>query len=57
MLFPDARVNRWGDKSAFGSLMDVYDVAPTPAAAPSAEIERNDVVDLTGKMDKDGVLH
>lgn len=56
-LFPDARVNRWEDKGAFGSLMDVYDVAPTPAAIPSAEISRNDVLDLTGKMDKDGVLH
>jgi hypothetical protein len=57
MLFPDARVNRWEDKGAYGSLMDVYDVAPTPAAIPSAEISRNDVVNLTGKMDKDGVLH
>ncbi len=57
IFYSDARVNRWEDKGTFGSLMDRYDVVPTPAAPQSAEIARGDVVDLTGKMDKDGTLH
>ena len=32
VFYTDARVNRWEDKGAFGSLMDVYDVVPTPGA-------------------------
>jgi hypothetical protein len=57
IFYSEARVNRWEDKGAFGSLMDVYDVVPTPAAPTAAEIARGDVIDLTGKMDKDGTLH
>ncbi len=54
-LFGDARVNRWEDKGAFGSLMDVYEVVPTPDASKDAIV--GDVIDLTGKMDADGTLH
>jgi hypothetical protein len=54
-LFSDARVNRWEDKGTFGSLMNVYEVAPTPNAPKDVLI--SDVVDLTGKMDADGMLH
>jgi hypothetical protein len=57
ILYSSARVNRWEDKGAFGSLMDVYDVVPTPAAPATAAIARGDIVDLTSKMDKDGTLH
>jgi hypothetical protein len=57
IFYSDARVNRWEDKGAFGSLMDVYDVVPTPGAPTAAEIAYGDVIDLTGKMDKDGTLH
>jgi len=57
IFYSSARVNRWEDKGAFGSLMDVYDVVATPAAPASAEIALSDVVDLTGKMDQDGTLH
>jgi alpha-L-rhamnosidase len=57
IFYSDARVNRWEDKGAFGSLMDVYEVVPTPAAPAAAEISRADIVNLTGKMDKDGTLH
>ena len=57
IFYSDARVNRWEDKGAFGSLMDVYDVVPTPAAPNAAEISLSDIVDLTGKMDQDGTLH
>jgi len=56
ILYSDARVRRWEDKGAFGSLMDVYDVVPTPTAPPSAEISSNDVVDLTSRMRPDGTL-
>jgi len=56
IVYSDARVNRWEDKGAFGSLMDVYDVVPTPGAPRTAEIEHGDVVDVTSKMDKDGTL-
>src|SRR5215469_6659774 len=56
IFFSDARVNRWEDKGAFGSLMDVYDVVPTPQAPPSAEIGRDDVIDVTSKMRPDGSL-
>jgi hypothetical protein len=57
IFYTDARVNRWEDKGAFGSLMDVYDVVPTPVAPGGAEISRKDMVDVTGKMEKDGTLH
>jgi len=57
IFYSDARVNRWEDKGAFGSLMDVYDVVPTPDAPSAAEIARGDIVDITDKMDKDGTLH
>ena len=57
IFYSDARVNRWEDKGAFGSLMDVYDVVPTPGAPSAAEISRGDIVNITDKMDKDGNLH
>jgi hypothetical protein len=57
IFYSSARVNRWEDKGAFGSLMDVYEVVPTPAAPAVAEITRADVIDLSARMDKDGTLH
>ena len=56
ILYSDARVSRWEDKGAFGSLMDVYDVVPTPSAPSSAEISPDDVIDLTSHMRPDGTL-
>lgn len=56
VLYSDARVNRWEDKGTFGSLMDRYDVVPTPRAPADAKIALDGVVDLTSKFDKDGVL-
>ena len=56
IFYTDARVSRWEDKGAFGSLMDVYDVVPTPPAPPSAKISPNDVLDLTSRMRLDGTL-
>jgi hypothetical protein len=57
VFYSDARVNRWEDKGAFGSLMDVYVGVPTPTAPTAAEIASGDVIDLTSKMDADGTLH
>ncbi|MES2391597.1 MAG: glycosyl hydrolase [Acidobacteriota bacterium] len=56
ILYSDARVNRWEDKGAFGSLMDVYDVVPTPDAPASSTIAESDVIDLTSHMKADGTL-
>lgn len=56
ILCSDARVNRWEDKGAFGSLMDNYEVVPTPAAPAHAVIAAADVMDITGKMAADGTL-
>ena len=56
VLYSGARVNRWEDQGIFGSLMDVYDVVPTPGVPKTAEIAPGDVIDLTTKMDKDGML-
>ncbi len=56
ILYTDARVNRWEDKGAFGSLMDVYDTLPTPNSPSSATVNRNDIVDLTSRMRSDGTL-
>jgi len=55
-LYSDARVNRWEDKGGFGSLMDVYPPAATPASPAAAEIQRTSIVDLTSRMGKDGSL-
>lgn len=52
-----ARVNRWEDKGAFGSLMDRYDVAPTPQQTSTSEIASETIVDLTSRLDEHGVLH
>ena len=57
ILYSDARVNRWEDKGAYGSLMDVYEGVPTPEVPAAAEIGRGEIVDLTSKMDKDETLH
>ncbi len=56
IFYTDARVRRWEDKGAFGSLMDAYDVVPTPSAPPSAEIDPKDIIDLTSRMQPDGTL-
>ena len=57
IFYSDARVNRWEDKGAFGSLMDRYDAVPTPYAPESAVIDIKTVVDLSSDLDKDGTLH
>ena len=56
MLYSGARVNRWEDKACYCSLMDVYEVAPTPPVSPAAEIHHADIINLTAKMAADGSL-
>ena len=56
IFYTDARVNRWEDKGAFGSLMDVYEVVPTPASVATAMITEAPI-DISSKMDKDGNLN
>lgn len=57
ILHSEARVNRWEDKGAFGSLMNVYESAPTPSVSMEETIPHTDILDLTSKMDSNGVLH
>jgi hypothetical protein len=57
MLYSDARVDRWEDKGAFGSLMDVYESAATPTSPEAAEIQRSTIIDLSSKMSSDGILN
>lgn len=56
VLYSDSRVNRWEDKGTFGSLMDRYDLVPTPPAPAAASIALDSVVNLTSDFAKDGML-
>ena len=56
IFYSDARVNRWEDKGAFGSLMDLYDVVPTPVRRRRRRLPRRRGRS-DHKMDKDGTLH
>jgi hypothetical protein len=51
-----ARVNRWEDKAGF-NLFYEYHVAPTPTVLAESLIQPADVIDLTSKMDREGVLN
>lgn len=57
IFYSEARVNRWEDKGAFGSLMDRYDLVPTPVADGASAIAQNEVIDITSRLDDDGTLH
>ena len=49
-------MDRWEEKAGFNYFYD-YRAAPTPSISPTAAIQRDAIVDLTSKMDKDGRLH
>ena len=51
-----ARVNHWQEKAGFSFLYD-YESTPTPPSPAATAIARGGVVDLTGKMDRDGNLN
>ncbi len=54
-LHAGARVNRFEEKAAFATLLDNYGVA-TPETSAGSAIPVADVIDLSGKMQKDGTL-
>ncbi len=55
VLHSGARVNRFEEKAGFDLLPDLYRLATPPVASNDA-IQREDVIDLTGKMRPDGTL-
>jgi hypothetical protein len=54
-LHSGARVHRWEEKAGFSFLFE-YETTPTPAVPPAAAIPRQEVIDLTSRLTKDGVL-
>ncbi len=54
-LHTGPRIHRFEEKAAFATLPDLY-ASATPPLAPSAVTPKSDVIDLTGKMSKDGTL-
>ena len=56
VLHTVARVNRYQEKAAFAPIADLYGFATTPVD-PADAIDENSVVDLTGKMDANGMLN
>jgi hypothetical protein len=55
ILHSGGRVHRWEDKAAFSFLFE-YESTPTPAVRSTATIPRAEIIDLSSKMDGDGVL-
>jgi (4-O-methyl)-D-glucuronate---lignin esterase len=55
VLHPGARVNHWEEKAAFVPEEDLYAYA-TPAVPAADVINKDDVIDLTSKMQPDGTL-
>jgi hypothetical protein len=55
-LYTNARVNRFEDKAGFSSLTDLYSQA-TPSVSSSDVVNKNEVVDLTSKMQPDGKIN
>lgn len=51
-----ARVNRFEDKSGFSSISDLYSLA-TPTVSSVDIVKKNDVIELTSKMQPDGTLN
>lgn len=56
VLHQSARVNQFEAKAAFTAVPDYYEIDSVPAAAGTM-VAKSAVIDLTGKMDKDGTLH
>ncbi|HEX3231603.1 MAG TPA: glycosyl hydrolase, partial [Pyrinomonadaceae bacterium] len=56
VLHSGARVHRWEEKAGFSFLFE-YESVPTPATPATSIIQQSDIVDLTGKMNKDGSLN
>lgn len=54
-LHTGPRIHRFEEKAAFASLPDLYSAA-TPEVAANSAVPKAGVIDLTGKMGKDGTL-
>ncbi len=54
-LHTGPRIHRFEEKAAFAALPDLY-AAATPEVAADSVIAKSGVIDLTGKMSKDGTL-
>ena len=55
VLYPVARVNRFEEKTAFAAATDLYS-ASTPEVSKADVVQKTEVVDLTAKMNPDGML-
>ena len=55
VLHPDARISRFEEKAGFANMLS-FDPFPTPPVAESDAIRKEDIVDLTEKMQPDGTL-
>jgi hypothetical protein len=55
VLLPGARVSRFEEKAGFANLQS-FEPYPTPTVAASDAIRKDDIVDLTSKMQPDGTL-
>ena len=56
VLHPAARVNRFEEKSAFSPVPDLY-AFPTPPVGPGEAIPKSNVIDLTSRVNSDGMLN
>jgi hypothetical protein len=56
ILYSVPQVNHFEDKAAFATATDIYQ-NPTPAVPGDEAVKREDVIDLTGKMQPDGTLN
>ena len=56
VLHPGARISRFEEKAAFANLPS-FDPYPTPDVGPNEAIRKQDVVDLTSRMQPDGTLN
>ncbi|MDP3002452.1 MAG: glycosyl hydrolase, partial [Bacteroidales bacterium] len=57
VLHTVARVNRFEDKAVFASTSDFLYALATPSASASDAISKDEVVDLTSKMQPDGTIN
>ena len=56
VLHPDVRVSRFEEKAGFANLPS-FDPYPTPDVPATEVIRKEDVIDLTSKMQPDGTLN
>ena len=55
ILYTVPQVNHFEDKAAFATATDIYH-HPTPTVSGDEAVKKEDVIDLTGKMQPDGTL-